>query len=122
MPYKYKEREKEYHKEYKKEYYVKNKDKILEHKKEYNKEYSKTENCKKIKRINKWKKRGVIYHNYDFLYNIYINTIYCDDCHCILTEDKYNKSTTRCLDHDHKINDDENVRGVVCNACNIKRR
>ena len=116
-----KDKLKEYHKEYHKEYRIKNKEKITEYQKEYNKEYSQTENGKKSKRINNWKKRCIIFHDYDLLYDIYINTTNCDDCYCLLTEDKSNTSTTRCLDHNHSITDNENVRGIVCIACNRKR-
>jgi hypothetical protein len=108
---------KEYNKEYSKEYRIKNK----EHCKEYGKGYSQTENGKKSRRISDWKRQGIIYHDYDILYDIYINTKNCDDCNCFLTQDKKTTSTTRCLDHDHSITDNENVRGVVCHSCNCKR-
>jgi hypothetical protein len=132
MPFKDRERRLEYHKEYNiknkerikkynKEYRSKNRERILEYNKEYGKEYSQTENGKKKNRISDWKRQGIIYHDYDILYDIYINTKNCDDCNCFLTQDKKTTSTTRCLDHDHSITDNENVRGVVCHSCNCKR-
>ena len=110
MPLKDKEREKQYQKEYR----IKNKEKIAE--------YFKTENGKKSIRINNWKTQNIIFHDYDFLYDIFINTTNCDDCKRCLTQDNKTKSTTKCLDHDHSITDNENVRGVVCHTCNCKRR
>ena len=110
---KYKESRKELTQEYNKEYQEKNKD-IL-------KEQRQTEKYKKSRRIRKWKSRGIIFFDYDLLYDIYINTSHCDNCNCELTEDKLNTHTTRCLDHDHNITDYDNVRNILCNLCNIKK-
>jgi hypothetical protein len=71
-------------------------------------------------RISNWKTRGIIFCDYDLLYDIYINTTHCDICKIKFTEDKQRSNTTRCLDHDHNINDCENVRAVVCHSCNNK--
>ena len=90
--------------------------------KEYRKKYYKSERGRKSTRINNWKRKGIIFSDYDLLYDIYINTTHCDECKIKLTEDKIMKYTTRCLDHDHTITDCENVRSVLCNLCNIKRR
>lgn len=69
--------------------------------------------------ISRWKVRGILFFDYDLLYDIYLECIYCDDCKCELN--KCSRSV-RCLDHDHSINEYDNVRGIVCNLCNIKRR
>jgi hypothetical protein len=72
--------------------------------------------------ISKWKLRGIISNDYDKLYEKVLNTTNCEECNCILTEDKRTTSTTRCLDHDHSITDKENVRNILCHSCNTKRR
>jgi len=125
----YYERNKEKRKEYLRQYYLKNKDKLKEHNRQYReknkdkiKEYNQTPQRKKIVKISDWKSQGIISNDYDVLYERYINTENCENCDCILTVDKKMTKTTRCLDHDHSITDSENVRNILCNSCNIKRK
>ena len=49
------------------------------------------------------------------IYDIYIHSSECDRC-----KKKFKDSLDRCLDHDHDITDDFNVRGIVCRSCNTK--
>ena len=98
-------------KEYHKRYREKNKDKI--------KEYNQTEKGKKTRRIGKWKFMGIVHHNFDELYEKYINTEYCELCSVELTEGKRTTKTTRCLDHDHSTGE---FRNILCHSCNVKRR
>jgi len=99
--------------EYMKEYNQKNKEK----KKEYYKEYYKKPQGKKSDRISHWKQWGIIFHDYDLLYDIYLSTTHCDFCKCELNQCSKSR---KCLDHDHDINHNENVRGIVCHSCNIR--
>ena len=109
MPYKDPEKRNEWCKKYRQ----RNKDKI----KEYNKEYRQTPQRKKTKRISQWKKQAIIFHDYDLLHDIYLATTHCDFCKCLLNQ--CNKSR-KCVDHNHDINDDINVRGIICHVCNIR--
>ena len=118
---------KEQKKEYNRLYRIKNKDRINEkmrlydHKnKERIKEYRQTEQSKKTMRISKWKQYGILCFDWNLLYDIFLKTSHCEFCKVELTIDRYIKPTTRCLDHDHSINDKFNVRGVLCHSCNIK--
>tara|TARA_R110000824_G_scaffold17565_4_gene71027 strand:+ start:17 stop:340 length:324 start_codon:yes stop_codon:yes gene_type:complete len=95
-------------------YYLKNKEKIRKREKEYNESPA----GKKSKRINNWKRRGVIDPDFDELYKYFLNTKNCDNCNCELTEDKKNTPTTRCLDHCHETGE---FRNVLCHSCNVKR-
>ena len=104
-------------KEYDRLYYIKNKERIKEEKKEYDKEYKQTENGKKVNRISRWISRGILCFDFDLLYDIFVKTTNCEFCNCELNTDSRNR---KCLDHNHNITDRFNVRGVLCNSCNIK--
>ena len=110
---KYRENNKEKIAEYRKEYYENNKEKIAEKDRKYNQ----TEKGKKTQRISNWKKTGVVCDDWDTLYNKYITTLNCEDCNCELIKGRCG-ANKRCLDHDHETGE---VRGIVCNTCNVKR-
>ncbi len=104
-------------KKYNKQYRIKHKEKI----KEQRKKYDKTEQGKKTNRIASWKYLGIIFHDWDLLYQIYLQTTHCDNCNCLFTYDRYTTKTTKCVDHDHLITDDNNVRTILCHVCNVER-
>jgi len=108
-------------KQYKSEYYFKNKEKNKEKRKEYRMRIYNTPKRKKSMKISNWKAQGIICDDFDALYEKVLNTTNCEECDCILTVDRYNTKTTRCLDHDHSITDRENVRNILCQSCNRKR-
>ena len=58
-----------------------------------------------------WKKSGLIYDNYDELYEVYINTMQCEHC-----QTEFTKNNRRCLDHDHESG---LFRKIVCHKCNV---
>ena len=110
-------------KTYEKKRYENNKEKLKENAKKYReknkekvKEYRQTPSGKKSRRICKWKSCGVIYDDWDKLYEKYINTTNCELCEVELTEDKRITKTTRCLDHDHYTG---LFRNIVCWNCNL---
>ena len=88
-------------KETNKKYYEKNKEKI--------KEYQQSENGKKYRTINQWKKRGLI-GDYDAIYDKYINSTHCELCN-----QPYTESNWRCMDHCHTTHQ---FRHICCNSCN----
>jgi len=96
------------------EWAEKNRDKSNQIKSDYCKRNP--ENRTKSYRIYQWKVRGIIFHDYDLLYDIYLQTTHCDRCDRLLTMD--NGSAQKCLDHDHTITDDINVRNILCKKCN----
>ena len=125
MPYKDPEKIKEYQKEYREKHREKTKvlNKIYREKhkekiKEEHKVYSQTEQGKKTHRISTWKYRGIIFHDFDLLYEMYIQTTHCDQCKCKLNQCQKSR---KCVDHDHTITDDDNVRNILCLSCNSKR-
>ena len=66
----------------------------------------------KYKTIYSWKRIGVIYHNFDELYEVYIKTMNCWHCN-----KEFNSTFDRCLDHNHETGA---FRAIVCHKCNCK--
>ena len=89
-----------------------------EDKTKYNRQYAKSDKGKKKKAFGNWRRVGIIFHDWDLLYDIYLEATKCDFCKCELDTGLY--KTKKCLDHDHDIIDDENVRGILCFGCNVK--
>jgi hypothetical protein len=61
--------------------------------------------------IYNWKLYGLIYDDYDELYEIYIKTMECQHCN-----KEFKDSHDRCMDHDHNTG---LFRKIVCRACNV---
>ena len=99
--------------EYAREYRKNNKEKF----KEYEKKYRNSDKGIKSGRVTNWRFYGVKCDDWDKLYEKYISTTNCERCNIELTNDKKNKSTTRCLDHDHNTG---KFRNILCHACNTK--
>ena len=106
------------HKEQRKNYAARNKERIAK--------YRDTPEVRKSMKISRWKQQGILFHDYDLLFEIYTHTKRCDnpECRCVLTTNGngHNTITTKCVDHDHSITDNENVRNILCLRCNIKRK
>ena len=62
--------------------------------------------------ISHWKSRGVIYHDFDDLYEVYIKTMKCSHCN-----KEFVSTRDRCLDHNHETG---SFRAIVCHKCNTK--
>lgn len=112
-----------------KEYYNKNKEVILENHKNYRennksiikeklKIYHQTENGIKVRRIQTWRRIGVICEDFDSLYEKYINTSNCEECNIELISG-INGANKKCLDHDHETG---LFRNILCHICNLKRK
>ena len=67
--------------------------------------------------IRNWKHRGIIFENMlDIIYNDYIKQTECECCGKPFFNNKDKQ-----LDHDHNINDRYNIRGIICQGCNLRR-
>ena len=105
-----------------KKYRENNKKKIALKNKEWNnnnKEYRKQYKIYNPKTdiISLWKSRGVIDDDYDLLYEYFITQTNCWICDKVFNKDIV--MDRKCLDHDHDITDDNNVRYICCNYCNL---
>ena len=130
MPHKDPEKAREYDKQYreknkerisekKREYYEENKQRMNEKRNEYKKKL-KEENPEKFykqKRIDNWKKRGLICEDYDSLYCHYLNATHCENCE-IEFGDNSQLADGKCMDHDHETG---LFRNFLCRSCNTKR-
>ena len=96
-------------KAYLKEYREKNKEK----RHAYDKRFRQTDIGKKSRIISRWKHRGIIFDDFEWLYDLYISRHTCEHCKA-----EFINSSDRCLDHDHDIDDYNNVRGIICQTCN----
>jgi len=97
--------------EYYEQYYLANKEKIAEKHKKYHKENPKS------MRISHWKQQGIIDSDYELLYDVFIK-----ETNCWICGKDFNKDIVmdrKCLDHDHDITDDGNVRYILCHYCNL---
>ena len=115
-----KEKEKARHKKY----YEKNKETIILRIKEYrvnhkdmvsliHKKY-RANNPDKF-RIKEWKRQGIIDGDFPLLEKVFEK-----ETHCWICWESYNVTKRRkCLDHDWDIKDDDNVRYICCNTCNV---
>jgi hypothetical protein len=74
--------------------------------------YYKSPNNYKGRMIAIWKHRGVIYHDLDELFEVYINTNVCSHC-----SKEFINSRNRCLDHCHETG---LFRKIVCQGCNVR--
>tara|TARA_R110000787_G_scaffold143192_1_gene256832 strand:+ start:236 stop:661 length:426 start_codon:yes stop_codon:yes gene_type:complete len=116
------------HKEQRRLYRINHKEKLneqnrlyrLNHKeerKEYIRLWQQTDQGKKTNTISNWRHRGILCFDFDLLYDIYLSTTHCEFCQVELNT---NGSTRKCLDHNHDITDRFNIRGILCNSCNVK--
>lgn len=90
--------------------------------KAYMKAFNQSPKGKKSVRISRWKRNGIIVDDYDKFYDLYLSTANCEKCKKELTIDKQTTHSTKCVDHDHSINDLPNVRMICCNSCNVNDR
>jgi len=83
--------------------------------------YKQTPSAIKSWRISKWKERGIMYHDFDELYDIFMATSHCEDCGIKFNDNTKKGETTkftRCIDHDHYSLE---ICAIVCVPCNTKR-
>ena len=81
------------------------------------KKYKQTPEGKKKYRLNKWKFGGIIDPDIESVYDYFIT-----QTHCWICDKEYNNNIImdyRCLDHDHDLIDEPNIRYICCGYCNI---
>ena len=116
---KYYEKNKEKERLRGKKYYEQNKEKEKIRQQKYKEQNP--EKYHKCHLIGKWKYQGLIVDDpeeYESLYYLVMSTENCEGCNCILTGNKPQTATSRCLDHCHITG---KFRAVLCKACNVKQ-
>ncbi len=81
----------------------------------HEKKYSMTDKGIKATRKKNWKKRNLILDDFDKSYDEYIKETNCWMC-C----KPFKHTADRCFDHDHRIKNRQNIRGILCRSCNLK--
>ena len=82
--------------------------------------YRNSEKGHKEHRIWDWKYKNKIICDYEAVYDIVMNTHYCDNKECkkkLAYRGSKPAHNSKCLDHCHKCGC---ARGVLCNVCNLK--
>jgi len=117
--------EQEKKREYMRKRYQENKEREREKRRKYREEnkekmraYRKSPAGIKTKRKGIWKGRGVVWTDFDKLYERYINATHCEMCNEEFTI-KINGVLNRCLEHSHTTGE---VRSICCVTCNMKMR
>jgi len=90
----------------------------------YVREYHQSPAGKKRGKIKNWKKYGIVSNDWNATYEKFMNTLNCENlqCNVLLTTGRYITATTKCLDHDHSIINEYNIRAVLCHSCNVNDR
>jgi hypothetical protein len=113
-PQKFTEEQKQRKKEYMKKYNEKKK----QEKKEYYKIHNQKPEIKKQRKINEWKRRGLITDDYDEIYDKWFNATNCDNCNVNFEKTQITSMKSKCMDHCHKTGQ---FRNILCHPCNVRR-
>ena len=81
--------------------------------KEIFRRFAKTDHRKKYNRIRDWISQGIIDDDFESLHQAWIETTECMICGHDFSKHK------KCLDHDHDIIEEPNVRYICCHICNV---
>lgn len=82
--------------------------------KEYIRKHQKLPRSIMLNTIRNWKRIGVIYEDYEELYENYLYFPYCMTC-----EKEFKNTLDKHLDHDHK---NGRVLGFLCRSCNTQNK
>lgn len=108
------EEQKQKRKEYMKSYNEKKK----QERKEYYKIHNQKPEVKKTRKINEWKRRGLITDDYDAIHTKWTEASQCELCNVIFEKASHTTQRTKCMDHCHITG---KFRAIICHPCNIRR-
>ena len=114
-PQKMTEEQKQKRKEYMKQYNERKK----QEKKEYYMIHNQKPEIKKQRKINEWKRRGLIADDYDAIHTKWSDATQCEECNIIFQKAPKTTQKTKCMDHCHITGE---FRGIICHPCNVRRK
>ena len=85
-----------------------------------NKEYKKTSWGKSRQQLANWRAAGIRFGEKNYMFPVVYND-YKSQTNCECCGKPFKNKFDKTLDHDHGIENEYNIRGIICRSCNLRR-